>query len=247
MILKWARAQHLQLLYRLMTHKKYNILLAEDDDSLGAILKDYLELKGYSVSWVKNGKQAVESASDNINLCVMDVMMPLLDGFTAAKQILKSFPNLPVIFLTAKNMQSDINAGLKMGAEDYIVKPFDTEELLLRINVALKRTAGGRLFSRDGGTIKIGNYKFMTEERKLLHKKDEISLTAKETKLLLLLVESAGSLLSRQTALMKIWGDDNYFNSRSMDVYISKLRGYLIKDKSLKIITVHGEGYKFIC
>ncbi|RMD48221.1 MAG: DNA-binding response regulator [Ignavibacteria bacterium] len=217
------------------------ILLAEDDISLGTILKDYLELKGYDVIWAKDGKSAVELFKEEaFQICILDIMMPVMDGFTAAKQIRKINGKIPFIFLTAKGQHEDIIQGLKLGADDYITKPFDTEELLLRIKNIIKRSG---IANPGNEKIKIGKFEFLPSEREIHFDGNNKKLTTKESKLLLLLVENKGQLLSRNYALTKIWGDDNYFNSRSMDVYISKLRNLLKPDSSIKIITHHGEGY----
>jgi DNA-binding response OmpR family regulator len=224
-----------------------NILLVEDDLNLGIILKEYLEVKGYSVTHCLNGDEGIKVFDENkFNLCILDVMMPKKDGFTLAKEIREKDEITPIIFLTAKSMQSDKIEGFKLGADDYVTKPFSTEELLLRINAVLKRTTESGLAGTDIKEFNIGSYQFDSTRQLLIIKKEKQKLTSKENDLLKLLCIHHNAVLDRSLALREIWKDDNYFNSRSMDVYITKLRNYLKKDKSVEIVNVHGQGFKLI-
>ena len=225
---------------------KSSILLVEDDVNLGTILKEYLEVKNYNVTHVLNGSEGYnEYTNGSFDLCILDVMMPKKDGFTLAKEIRHYDDQTPIIFLTAKSMHDDKIEGFEIGADDYIAKPFSTEELLMRINAVLKRTSNKeKKISRIN--FKIGNYEFDSEKRTLVFENIEQKLTSKENELLKLLVINKNDTLKRSDALMKIWNDDNYFNSRSMDVYITKLRGYLKYDQSIEIINVHGQGFKLL-
>jgi DNA-binding response OmpR family regulator len=226
---------------------KKNILLVEDDLNLGIILKEYLEVKGYIVTHCLNGEEGGKVFSKGkFDICILDVMMPKKDGFTLAGEIRNIDENIPVIFLTAKSMQSDKIEGFKLGADDYVTKPFSTEELLLRINAVLKRT-NKSLFKDDNITeFKIGGYSFDPARHVLIYNKERKKLTSRENDLLKLLCIYKNNVLERSLALKEIWSDDNYFNSRSMDVYITKLRNYLKKDKSVEIVNVHGRGFKLI-
>jgi len=224
-----------------------NILLVEDDLNLGIILKEYLEVKGYVVTHCLNGEEGSRVFDgDKFDICILDVMMPKKDGFTLAKEIREKDEFTPIIFLTAKSMQKDKIEGFKLGADDYVTKPFSTEELLLRINAVLKRTNETGLKNEDAKEFSIGNYQFDSTRQLLLFKKDKQKLTSKENDLLKLLCIYNNNVLDRSLALKEIWRDDNYFNSRSMDVYITKLRNYLKKDKSVEIVNVHGQGFKLI-
>ena len=229
--------------------KKIKILLAEDDLNLGTILKDFLIVKGFEVVHCLDGMAAL--AEFNINCCdfiILDVMMPKLDGFTFAKEIRKKNSFIPIIFLTAKSMLEDKIEGLKIGADNYITKPFSTEELLLRINAILKRveTQNGKLNKSSAAVYKIGKYIFDYNKRILLFKDNFQKLTSKEAELLRMLCLSKNQVLERSQALLNVWNDDTYFNARSMDVYIVKLRKYLKSDASVEIANVHGTGFKLI-
>lgn len=222
------------------------ILLAEDDSNLGTLLKNYLTAKNYETTLVRTGAQALDIfASGSFNLCIFDIMMPEMDGLTLAKEIRLSNHNVPIIFLTAKNQQEDIIEGFISGADDYITKPFSMEELLYRIEAILRRTSGSQLNVKEG-PYSIGSFSFDPLKQILSHKGKPIKLTTKESELLDLLYRHRNEILERNYALKTIWIDDNYFNARSMDVYISRLRKYLSKDPSLKILNVHGKGYKLI-
>jgi DNA-binding response OmpR family regulator len=223
------------------------ILLAEDDSNLGILLKNYLTAKNYETALYINGLQALEAfRSKSFDLCILDIMMPEMDGLTLAREIRASNPDIPVIFLTAKNQQEDILEGFRSGADDYITKPFSMEELIFRIEAILRRTSGSTSGKRED-MYKIGHYKFEPLKQILVYKEQTVKLTTKESELLELLCRNENLILERNYALKTIWIDDNYFNARSMDVYISRLRKYLSKDASVKIVNVHGKGYKLIC
>ncbi|MFZ1291522.1 MAG: response regulator transcription factor [Melioribacteraceae bacterium] len=226
--------------------KKYKILLVEDDLNLGNILSEYLSLKKYQVELCKNGEEGLISfKKDKFDLCILDVMMPRKDGFTLAKEIREINKNIPIIFLTAKSMLKDKVEGFNIGADDYITKPFNTEELILRINAVIRRSVNS--INQSGNLIyNIGKFSFDYQKRMLTISDKSITLTSKENELLKLLCENNNETLTRETALKNIWKDDNYFTSRSMDVYVTKLRNYLREDESIEIINVHGIGFKLI-
>ena len=222
------------------------ILLAEDDSNLGLLLKNYLNAKNYDTVLVRNGAQALEAFSKSIfNICIFDIMMPEMDGITLAREIKALDNEIPIIFLTAKNQQEDIIEGFILGADDYITKPFSMEELIYRIEAILRRTIGQAL-AKDA-PYALGTLTFDPLKQILSYEDEEIKLTTKESELLDILYRHRNDILERNYALKAIWIDDNYFNARSMDVYISKLRKYLSKDPALRILNVHGRGYKLIC
>ena len=227
---------------------KTKILLVEDDKNLGTILTDYLQVKGFDVTLAQDGNEGFSLFTSNkYDLCIFDVMMPKLDGFSLAEKVRKLDEEIPVIFLTAKSMPEDRITGLKIGADDYLTKPFQTEELLLRIGNILKRIRGKSKDREPLQTIfNLGKYRFDYNRRALIFKSEEKKLTAKEADLLRLLCLYKNETLERSKALVKIWNDDSYFNSRSMDVYISKLRGYLKNDPKIEIVNLHGTGFKLI-
>ena len=223
------------------------ILLAEDDLNLGILLKNYLTVKNYDTTLARTGTQALnEFSAGPFNLCIFDIMMPEMDGLTLAKEIRLSNHEIPIIFLTARNQQEDIIEGFISGADDYITKPFSMEELLYRIEAILRRSGSSSVILREG-PYSIGSFLFDPLKQMLSHKGKAIKLTTKESELLDLLYRHHNEILERNYALKTIWIDDNYFNARSMDVYISRLRKYLSKDLSLKILNIHGKGYKLIC
>jgi DNA-binding response OmpR family regulator len=224
------------------------ILLAEDDKNLGIVLTDYLTVKGFDMTLAEDGEEGFRKFnSGNYDLLILDVMMPKLDGFNLAKKIREKDKKTPIIFLTAKSMTEDRIEGLKLGADDYLTKPFSTEELLLRMNNIFKRIELADGFSEDDRTeFSIGSYNFDTNKRILSGESSERKLTSKETALLKLLCIYENKLLDRSTALNTVWGEDNYFTSRSMDVYISKLRSYLKEDANIEIANMHGSGFKLI-
>lgn len=230
-----------------MEENKFNILLAEDDNNLGNILKSYLEIKGYNVSLCINGKEAsVAFNKGKFDFCIVDVMMPLMDGFALAKEIKKSDKNVPVIFLTAKSMQEDINRGLEIGADDYIVKPFSMEELLLRVKAVLRRAYQTDDASERVIVFKLAKATFDYQRQVLTYDKQEHKLTSKESDLLRLLCENVNQVVDRTVALNKIWQSDSYFNARSMDVYITKLRKFLKEIPKVELQNVHGIGFKLV-
>ncbi len=230
-----------------MEKPKIKILLAEDDPNLGTILKAYLEAKGFPTTLCVNGQEAYNTyLREGYNFCILDVMMPIKDGFTVAREIRKVDKKIPILFLTAKTMQEDILEGLKIGADDYLTKPFSMEELLLRIN-AIHR----RIFPEESGDsektfFKLGKYTFDYSRQILKIENQEQKLTSKEAQLLKMLCDRTNDVLDRSEALTKIWLDDNYFNARSMDVYIAKLRKYLKDDPNVELLNVHGKGFKLI-
>lgn len=226
--------------------KTIKILLAEDDSNLGSLLKSYLAAKQMETSLFENGIKALRSFEvKHYDLCILDIMMPEMDGITLAKEIRKINPAVPVIFLTAKSQKDDILEGFKTGADDYIIKPFIMEELLYRIRAILKRTTGETQKKKEE-EYTIGRYKFDPLKQVLIFEEKSIKLTTKESELLELLCRHKNEILERNYALKSIWIDDNYFNARSMDVYITRLRKYLRKDPAVKILNVHGRGYKLI-
>jgi DNA-binding response OmpR family regulator len=222
------------------------ILLAEDDSNLGILLRNYLTAKNYETLLYINGSLALEAfLKETFELCILDIMMPEMDGLTLAKEIRSIKPDMPIIFLTAKNQKDDIIEGFKSGADDYITKPFSMEELLYRIEAILRRSVG-KVVRKKGEPYIIGGYTFDPLIQQLVFEDRQIRLTTKESELLELLCHHGNNVLERNFALKTIWIDDNYFNARSMDVYITRLRKYLKKDPSVKILNVHGRGYKLI-
>ncbi|MFO7574481.1 MAG: response regulator transcription factor [Bacteroidales bacterium] len=228
-----------------MERKK--ILLAEDDENLGTLLQNYLNAKGYEVLLYGDGQKALDGfKSGYFSINIIDVMMPIMDGFELVRQIRKIDPVAPVIYLTARNQKEDIIEGFITGADDYLTKPFSMEELLYRIEAILRRTTQEKEEVQQE-SYKIGEYTFDTVRQLLSYRDHTIKLTTKESELLQLLCKHSNNVLERNYALKTIWVDDNYFNARSMDVYITKLRKYLRKDDTVEIINVHGKGYKLLC
>lgn len=222
-----------------------HILLCEDDENLGMLLREYLQAKGYNADLCPDGEEGYKSfIQQKYDLCVLDVMMPKKDGFTLAQEIRQLNAQVPIIFLTARILKEDVLEGFKIGADDYITKPFSMEELTLRIEAILRRVRGKR--SRESTIYQLGSYVFDTQKQVLTHDGQQTKLTTKESELLALLCLHANEILQRDYALKTIWIDDNYFNARSMDVYITKLRKHLKDDDSIEIINVHGKGYKLI-
>jgi len=225
--------------------KKTNILLAEDDDNLGLLLQTYLKSKGFDVELVRNGKTAFERFNEQkFDFCLFDVMMPIMDGFTLAKEIREIDKKIPILFLTAKALKEDKLEGFALGADDYLTKPFSMEELLARITAILRRVEIPS--DSEDSVIMVGKITFEPELRILHLLEGDKKLTTKENQLLTLLVKNQNEILDRQATLRAIWGDDNYFNGRSMDVYIAKLRKLLKEDEAIEIMNVHGKGFKFI-
>ncbi len=229
--------------------KTPKILLVEDDLNFGAVLKSYLELNDFELTWVTDGGEAFDASQLlEYQLILLDVMLPNMDGFSIAKQIKLANKNTPIIFITAKTLREDIVSGYKTGADDYITKPFDSEILLYKIKAVLSRNSQHVSGASIGGVIDLGIFKFDYRSRQLINRKShkKQSLTPKESELLQLLALQQGGLLSKVVALNKIWGDANYFTTRSMDVYITKLRKHLSDDPMVQIITMHGDGYRLV-
>jgi len=226
---------------------KTRILLAEDDKNLGSVLKVYLEAKGFNTTLCIDGKEALESFKrNNFDFCILDIMMPVMDGFTLAREIRKMDKKIPFLFLTAKSMQEDKIQGFELGADDYLTKPFSMEELLLRIKAIRRRIELGTPKKPDDHIFKFGKYTFDYNKQLLTIKDKPQKLTSKEADLLKLLCKNMNEVLDRSVALNKIWFDDSYFNARSMDVYITKLRKYLKEDPNVELINVHGVGFKLV-
>ncbi len=230
-----------------MDNQNVRVLLCEDDENLGMLLKEYLQAKGYVPTLCYDGEQGQKEFHKNTyDICILDVMMPRIDGFTLAQDIRAAVPDMPLIFLTARGTSADISEGYKLGADHYITKPFSMEELVFRMEAVLRRAKGRR--SRENVVFNIGKYVFDSQKQVLTYDGGEQrKLTTKETELLTLLAQNANEVLQREYALKNIWMDDNYFNARSMDVYITKLRKLLAQDKEVEIINIHGKGYKLIC
>jgi DNA-binding response OmpR family regulator len=226
---------------------KTKILLVEDDNSLGPLLQEYLEAKGFQVKLAEDGKKGGDLFfKGTYDLLLLDVMMPVKDGITLAKEIRVSDKNIPIIFLTAKSMKEDTIEGFNAGADDYITKPFSMEELMARVTAVLRRTNKTRSLEGVDKDFKVGQYHFNSEKQILHLNGVEQKLTTKESQLLRLLCVYQNDVLDRNFALKSIWQDDNYFNGRSMDFYIDKLRKYLKDDSKLEIINIHGKGFKLL-
>lgn len=227
-----------------MKAKTPSIFLVEDDLSFGSVLKSYLELNDYIVEWVDDGKIALDTfRKGSFDLCILDVMLPHVDGFTIADEIRKINTSVPVIFLTAKKLKEDVLKGYGVGGDDYITKPFDTDILLAKIKAIIARRDTG---DREKDMYEIGIFTFNARLRILSAGGREYKLSPKEAQLLELLANNSNYLITREMALKKIWGSDDYFTARSMDVYITKLRKYLSEDPSLVIKNIHGAGFQFI-
>ncbi len=231
-----------------METENKKILLVEDDQNFGAILKDYLTLNDFEVTLAKNGMEGFEKfKKDTYDLCILDVMMPYKDGYTLAKEIREKNKEVPIIFLTAKSMKEDVLKGYKVGADDYLNKPFDSEVLLMKIKAIIQRKASDVKTDHVKFEFEIGNFHLNSKLRFLTFKNDEpIKLSPKENELLKMLAVFENDLMPRELALTKIWRDDNYFTSRSMDVYIAKLRKYLKPDEDVEILNIHGEGFRLV-
>ena len=225
--------------------EKTRILLCEDDENLGMLLREYLQAKGYNVTLAPDGEAGFQHfSSEKFDLCILDVMMPKKDGFTLAQDIRKVNAVIPIVFLTAKSLKEDVLEGFRIGADDYINKPFSMEEMLLRIEAIMRRISGKK--NKNGSEFQIGSMIFDAQKQTLTSDESVAKLTTKECELLSLLVKNANSILERNYALKTIWVEDNYFNARSMDVYITKLRKLLKNDPNVEIINIHGKGYKLI-
>ncbi|MEP3208360.1 MAG: response regulator transcription factor [Maribacter sp.] len=220
------------------------VLLAEDDFDFGSILKQYLEIHEYQVTWAKDGKEAWDCfAKSDFDICVFDVMMPKMDGFTLAEKVVALNPEVPFVFLTAKKLKEDRITGLKLGADDYIVKPFEADILVLRLKNILKRTQ--RIQARKEALSKIGKYEFDSINHKLLLGGQEQRLTEKETVLIQYLYQNKNTMIKREDLLKDVWGNDDFFSGRSMDVFISRLRKYFKQDATIAIESVRGVGLTF--
>jgi len=231
-----------------MDEQEKKILLVEDDPNFGTVLKDYLMMNDYEVVHAKNGMEGFEKfKKDDYDLCILDVMMPYKDGFTLAKEIREKNAEVPIIFLTAKAMKEDVLKGYKVGADDYLNKPFDSEVLLMKIKAIIARKATDTVADSKQFDFTIGNFHLNSKLRFLTYKGGETTkLSPKENELLRLLALHENDLMPRELALTKIWRDDNYFTSRSMDVYIAKLRKYLKVDDKVEILNIHGEGFRLV-
>ncbi|MEO8173130.1 MAG: response regulator transcription factor [Sediminibacterium sp.] len=219
------------------------ILLVEDDKNLGYILSEYLAMKGFTVTWTKDGVEALDLIKKNpYALCILDIMLPSMDGFSIAEQVSASASSVPYIFLTAKNLKVDKLKGFKLGCDDYITKPVDEEELVARINAVLKRTTTATEKNNDEA-VQFGRSTFYPAKQLLQIDGSAQKMTTKESAMLLLLLQHRNTLLDREMALKKIWGSNDYFNRRSMDVIISRLRKHLSPDTGIRITNIHGKGY----
>lgn len=227
------------------------ILLVEDDQNFGDVLKSYLEMHDFEVNLATDGLEGLEAfRKGSHDLCIFDVMMPKMDGFTLAKEVRETDTETPIIFLTAKNLKDDVLEGFKIGADDYIAKPFNSEELLLRIQAILKRSQRKSEPAEEKKEFRIGKYHFNYPLRILTYRdgdsEDKEKLSPKEAHLLRLFCIRKNDVLTRSEALTKIWGEDNYFTARSMDVFVTKLRKYLKKDEDIEIVNIHGNGFRMV-
>jgi two-component system, OmpR family, response regulator len=227
------------------------ILLVEDDTNFGAVLQSYLQLQGYQITLCRNGNEGYSMfRTNNFDLCILDVMMPLKDGFSLGREIKALQPDLPLIFLTAKTMKDDMMQGYQIGADDYITKPFDSELLLYKIKAVLKRGTQQQPIQAANSfpeNYAIGLYRYSTTIRHLSLDEQVWKLSPKEGALLELLCQNRNGILNREEALNKIWHSDNYFTARSMDVYIAKLRKYLKADTRVEIVNIHSNGFRLVC
>lgn len=222
-------------------HKKQSIFLVEDDLNFGSVLKSFLEINGFEVVWEKDGMQASGNFMPFMHdLCVLDVMLPKMDGFTLARHIRKKDPEIAMFFLTAKSLKEDVLTGFEAGADDYITKPFDSDVFILKIKAVLKRKTFKP--SSEKSSTHIGKYTFQQPQRLLVCDSDETKLSPKEASLLQLLWEERNKLISREKALLLVWGENSYFTGRSMDVFVARLRKLLRNETSVEIITIHGSG-----
>ena len=226
-------------------NKKIKVLLVEDDPNLGLLLSEYINAKGYECTLRVNGQEGYDTfVKDDFDFLIFDVMMPIKDGFTLAKEVRGIDKEIPILFLTAKSLKEDTLKGFNVGADDYMTKPFSMEELLARMNAILRRIPTQE--EDESGHYKIGIFDFDYNQQILSHNDESNKLTTKENELLKLLCKNKNGVLERNDALKAVWGDDNYFNGRSMDVYIAKLRKHLKADSNIEIINVHGKGFKLL-
>ncbi len=232
--------------------KQGKILLVEDDQNFGDVLRSYLDMNDYDVTLANDGIKGIESYNqDTFDLCILDVMMPRKDGFTVAREIREKDQKIPIIFLTAKTLKEDVLQGFKIGADDYITKPFNSEELLFRIGAILKRTKPKEPPKEEAREYFIGKYHFNYPLRILTYDKNganapQYKLSPKESQLLKMFALKINDVLTRTEALTKIWNEDNYFTARSMDVFVTKLRKYLADDVNLEIVNIHGNGFQLL-
>ncbi len=226
-----------------MANKKYSILLVEDDLSLGYLLSEYLKMKGFEITWAKNGQEALEATPLAIfDLAILDVMMPGMDGFALASHLKTVSPGLPFIFLTARSLKIDVLRGFAAGAVDYLKKPIDEEELVARIDALLKRL--DRTMEEEVQTeVILGNYIFNSLNQELIYGGETIRLTSREAGLLHILIANRNTLCSHKDILLKLWGKNDYFNRKSLNVFVTHLRKYLDKDPAIKIENIHGRGF----
>jgi DNA-binding response OmpR family regulator len=239
-------AKKIQPKLNIMEGKKHKILLCEDDQNLGTVLKNYLELNDYDVTLERDGRLGLAAFQrEKFEICLLDVMMPNMDGFTLAEEIRDVDPDIPLFFISAKTMKEDVIQGYKLGADDYITKPFDSEVLLLKIKAILKRNEEINK-EAENREFDLASYHFNPRLRQLSHGSITQTLSPKENELLKMLAEHLNDLLPREQALKKIWGSDTYFNGRSMDVYIAKLRKYLKDDPKIEIVNIHGNGFRLV-
>lgn len=223
-------------------NSKPHIFLVEDDLSFGAVLKSYLEINDFMVDWVDDGQDALSQFNkESFDICILDVMLPHMDGFTIGTEIRKTNSSIPILFLTAKNMREDVLKGYRIGADDYITKPFDTEVLIFKLKAILKRQSGAPV--KDSDYYQIGSYLFDYKLRTIERENIKQKLSPKEAQLLKMLYDNRNELLPREMALKKIWGDDGYFTARSMDVYLTKLRKLFTDDPLIEIRNIHGSGF----
>jgi DNA-binding response OmpR family regulator len=226
-----------------MKNDKPTLLYVEDDSYLSFVTKDNLEVKGYSIVLCEDGREALERfKSESFDLCILDVMLPSMDGFELAKKIREHDPHIPILFLSAKSMKEDRIEGLTIGGDDYITKPFSIEELALKIEVFLRR---GKVLttSRERGEYMLGSYVFQSDRMELIHPDESRRLTSREAALLSLFVQKPNVVITKEEILKSVWGTDSYFNSRSLDVFISRLRKYLRNDPTIQINNIHGIGF----
>ena len=225
--------------------EKRNILLVEDDFNLGIVVQDFLSLEGYTVHLCRDGKEGLQKFNkNNYDVCLLDVMLPEKDGYEIAEDIRKVDKEIPIIFLTAKSNPEDKVKGFKAGGDDYITKPFNREEFLLRIKAILRRANNEMDEDENEGIISLGSYELDFQNLRLIYKEEDKKLTKRETAILKLLSENRNKVIERSLVLNLIWGDDNYFNGRSLDVFITKLRKYLKHDEGIQINNIHGVGFK---
>jgi DNA-binding response OmpR family regulator len=223
---------------------KYKILYAEDDETLAFLTKDNLEQYHYDVTHCSNGLQCLEKfTTQSFDICILDIMLPKMDGFELATEIRKRNADIPIIFLSAKTLKEDRIKGLRLGADDYLVKPFSIEELLLKIEIFLKRSQKNKALEKQ--TMLVGRYTFDPTNYLLIHNQEKISLTQRESELLKFFIDNQNQVLKREVILKSLWGDDDYFMGRSLDVFISRLRKILSSEEGIAIENLHGIGFKF--